>query len=288
MRVSVFQICLAGIMSIASISAVAGSAINQVPSCYTAGKLDIKPKAAQRSFYIVLDETVVLDDSLKRSLWDLVRPQIAAGTEFAIYRFSAYSQGRYLDIVTSGALEVSIDPKLRDSVSVPKLTSFDACLKGQAEYGLTITRNAIGQVLRDSSFELAKSDIEGSLFALAKVVKESKSPTRTVLLVSDMLENSAISSFYQNNGVRKIDPAAELRKTEAEKMFGDFGGASVYVMGAGLISPDGKAKAAAKPPFQYRDTKTMAALQDFWTQYFVRSHAKLEEFGAPALLSAIK
>jgi hypothetical protein len=257
---------------------------NQIPSCYTAGKLEVAPGPVQRAFFIVLDETVVLDDSLKRSLWELVKPLVAPGTEVSVYRFSAYSQGKYLDVVASGVLETPIPAKVRDSVSVPKLKTFDACMNGQAQYGLTLTRNAIGKVLADSSFDLAKSDIDGSLFALSKVVKESKAPIRTVLLVSDMLENSTVSSFYQNKGVRNVDPAAELKKVEAAKLFGDFGGASVYVMGAGLIqvAPGGKA------PAQYRDTKTMSSLQQFWSGYFERSNARLEAFGTPALLSVIK
>lgn len=288
MHFSLSSMFVAATLTVASAGAHAGSALNQIPGCYAAGKLDIKPMPAQRSLYIVLDETVVLDDSLKRSLWDLVRPQIAPGTEFSIYRFSAYSQGKYLDIVAAGALDMPIDAGLRDSVSVPKLKSFDACLKGQGDYALNMARNAIGKVLQDSSFDLAKSDIEGSLFALSKVVKESKARTRTVLLVSDMLENSTISSFYQNNGVRKIDAAAELKKVDAEKMIGDFGGASVYVMGAGLIAVDPKNRNPGKLPAQYRDSRTMAALQEFWSKFFARSNAKLEEFGAPALLSVIK
>jgi len=258
--------------------------VNQIPSCYAAGKLAIQPAPTQRAFFIVLDETVVLDDTLKRSLWELVKPLVAPGTEVSIYRFSAYSQGKYLDVVASGVLETPIAAKIRDSISVPKLKTFDACMNGQAQYGLTLTRNAIGKVLADSTFDLAKSDIDGSLFALSKVVKESKAPLRTILLVSDMLENSTVSSFYQNKGVRTIDPSAELKKVDNAKLFGDFGGASVYVMGAGLIQPlAGGAKTA-----QYRDTRTMSALQQFWSGYFERSNAKLEAFGTPALLSVIK
>lgn len=271
--------------------AIAGSAdaapVNQIPSCYAAGKLEIRPDPVQRAFFIVLDETMVLDDGLKRSLWELVKPVIAAGTEVSVYRFSAYSQGKYLDVVASGILEAPIPARLRDSVSVPKLKIFDACLNGQSQYAQTLTRSAIGKVLADSSFDLGKSDIEGSLFALSKVVKDSKAPVRTVLLVSDMLENSTVSSFYQNKGVRGIDPAAELKKVEAAKLFGDFGGASVYVMGAGLIEAPAN-KGARAQAVQYRDTKTMAALQQFWSGYFEQANAKLEAFGAPALLTSIK
>jgi hypothetical protein len=286
MRISPHHHCLLALLFLLSAGAHAGSALNQIPSCYAAGKLELKSPPPQRAFYIVLDETVVLDDGLKRSLWDQVRRQIVPGTAFSILRFSAFSQGKYLDIVANGVLEEPLDAKQRNDISVPKLKSFDACLKGQAQYALNMARDTIGKVLQDSSFELARSDIEGSLRAVSKIVKDDKTPERTLLLVSDMLENSTISSFYQNNGVRKIDPAAEMKKAEAEKMLGDFGNASVYVMGAGIIASDPAAKTVKMA--QYRDTKTMAALQEFWTQYFARSNAKLEEFGAPALLSVIK
>jgi len=274
---------LAALAAAVFCSGAAAAPVNQIPSCYAAGKLDVKPVPAQRAFFIVLDETVVLDDTLKRSLWELVRPVIGPGTEVSVYRFSAYSQGKYLDVVASGLLEAPLPARLRDDISVPKLKTFDACMTGQAQFGLNLARNAIGKVLADSTFDLAKSDIDGSLFALAKVVKDSKAPVRTVLLVSDMLENSTVSSFYQNKGVRNIDPAAELKKVEAAKLFGDFGGANVYVMGAGLIQAVPGAKSA-----QYRDTKTMSSLQQFWTGYFERSNAKLEAFGSPALLTVIK
>jgi len=280
--------CNAALLGLGLVAGACASAapVNQIPSCYAAGKLEIKPAPPQRAFFIVLDETVILDDALKRSLWDLVKPVVAPGAEVSIYRFSAYSQGKYLDVVASGVLEAPIPAGVRDSVSVPKLKSFDACMSGQAQYGLTLTRNAIGKVLADSSFDLAKSDIDGSLFALSKVVKESRAPVRTVLLVSDMLENSTVSSFYQNKGVRNVDPAAELKKVEAAKLFGDFGGASVYVMGAGLIQASAGGPKAQ--PAQYRDTRTMSSLQQFWTGYFERSNAKLEAFGMPALLTVIK
>lgn len=274
------------ILGASIIGSAAAASVNQVPSCYAAGKLELAPQAPQRAFFIVLDETVVLDDSLKRSLWELVRPQLTPGTAFSVFRFSAFSQGKYLDIVASGELELPVPAKIRDSISVPKLRTFEACLKGQGDYGMKLTRNAMGKVLQASSFDLGKSDIEGSLVALAKAVRETKAPVRTVLLVSDMLENSSVSSFYQNKGVRNIDPAAELKKTEAARLFADFGGASVYVMGAGLIEP--VAGAPAKTPAQYRDTKTMTSLERFWAQYFEKSNARLEAFGAPALLTVIK
>jgi hypothetical protein len=277
-------IAAAVLMLAATVPALAGNPQNQIPSCYAANKMEIKPAAPVRSFFVVLDETVVLDENLQRALWEQVRPQLQPSTEFAVLRFSAFSQGKYLEVVASGVIEASVPAQDRDSVSVPKLKTFDACMKGQADYAQNLAKAAIGKVLQAASFELSRSDIEGSLQALSHIVAEARSSRRTLLLVSDMLENSSVSSFYQNNGVRRIDATAEMKKAEAEKMLGNFGGASVYVMGAGVIAAP---NAKGKPGVQYRDAKTMAALQDFWSRYFSSSNAKLMEFGAPALLSTI-
>jgi hypothetical protein len=64
-------------------------------------------------------------------------------------------------------------------------------------------------------------------------------------------------------------------------MFADFGGAKIYVMGAGLVSEQGKAKGV------YRDPKMMQALKAFWTEWFKRSNAELVKFGMPEMLGSI-
>jgi hypothetical protein len=91
-----------------------------------------------------------------------------------------------------------------------------------------------------------------------------------------MLENSSITSFYAKNSVRGIDAKAELGKVGT---FGDFGGARVYVAGAGSIVTTGK-----KQVETYRDPKTMDALEMFWREYFTRSNASLAVFGKPSLM----
>ncbi|MCG2586785.1 hypothetical protein [Massilia sp. TS11] len=280
LKMLLLSVCLA------SQPVLAASLHNQIPSCYAAGKLEVPAPASVQALFIVLDETVVLDDSLQRALWDAVRPQLQPGTQVAVYRFSAFSQGRYLDGVAGGTLEAPIDARLRDSISVPKLRQFDSCLKGQAEFGQRLVREAIGKVLAASTSTLARSDILSSLSALSQQVAAAQAGRRKVLLVSDMLENSSISSFYQNGGVRRIDPNVELKKLEQEKLTADFGGAEIYVMGAGLIGGD--TKSSNKGPQSYRDPKTMAALKSFWDTYFRRSHADLIEFGAPALLAPLR
>jgi hypothetical protein len=101
-----------------------------------------------------------------------------------------------------------------------------------------------------------------------------------------MLENSGISSFYANKNVRAIDPTAELKKAQDAQVVGDFGGARIFVLGAGLVQESAGGK--SRDSGVYRNPKTMALLRQFWEGYFVASHAKLIEFGAPALISPVK
>jgi hypothetical protein len=123
-----------------------------------------------------------------------------------------------------------------------------------------------------------------SLKAISTKVNKSTARNKVVLIVSDMLENSSVSSFYANKGqsVNRIDPVKEMKTAEENRLFGDFNGAKVYVIGAGLLPED------SKKGKSYRDPKTMQALSVFWKSYFDKSNAQLVELGQPALLNPVK
>jgi hypothetical protein len=187
-----------------------------------------------------------------------------------------------MQIESAGAIEATIPEKDRPDISVKLLRNFDACMKGQLDYGRNIAAGAINKALGGSSPDLAKSDIMGSLKELSSRVKSSSARDKIVLVVSDMLENSGITTFYANKNVRVVDPAAELKKAEAAQMIGDFGGARVFVLGAGLLQENVGGK--NRDSGAYRDPKTMAVLRQFWEQYFSASNALVVGFGTPALL----
>lgn len=275
------------VMAVASGVAHAAAPQNKVPSCYA-----VNPKIGQKSpvplrwLYLVIDQTVMLDNNLKQSLADIVKHNLQPGMGFSVFSFSAFSQGRYMEHLATGILETTItDKKVRDDISVPALQKFDACMKGQYNYGLKLALDSVGKALQASSADLAKSDVISSLTEISHLVKENPVKNKQILIVSDMLENSTISSFYAKNAVRKVDAVKELKTVEGNSLLGDFAGTGVYIMGAGMMSEQKDAKGQNA---QYRDPKTLNALKQFWEGYFSRSNAKLEEFGAPELLSPIQ
>ena len=230
---------------------------NDVPSCYEASKVGVPAPAPRTELFILVDQTTPFDAMLQGLATENAGRLIQPGSAYVVATFSSFGQGRYMQVLSAGTLEQPIDESLRNSIGMKVLRTFDARML----------------------------DILSALKELSSRVRQSGARDMIVFVLSDMLENSSISSFYANHNVRAIDPSVEIKKVEAAQQFGDFGGARVFVLGAGLVQGDGSAR---RDRGVYRDPKTMAKLRTFWELYFARSNAQLVDFGAPALLSPVR
>lgn len=276
-------ICLGLVATAISCSAFSGVQ-NDVPSCYAANpKLGKTAPVASHELFVLIDQTTQLDRTLRQSVLENVGRLIKPGNAFTVATFSSFAQGRYMTIENAGTLETGLSDKERDDVAASALKSFDACMSGQFQFAAKLAANALNKAFEDTSGALVKSDVLASIKELSVRVKASPAKDRIIFMVSDMLENSSISTFYANQNVRKIDPVKEIAAVKAAKMFGDFGGARVFILGAGVV-PDEKNSARGI----YRDPKAIAALKDFWTEYFKKSGAEVVEFGQPALMIPVQ
>lgn len=255
---------------------------NAVASCYDS-KLGVASLAAATELFVMIDQTTVFDKTLQQQVADNIRPFMSAGNAYSVLSFSAFAQGRYAQVLTAGIIEAGIAPGARDDISKPLLARFDSCAKRQPQLAMQAIGMALRSAFGGADSSLAKSDVMGSLKAMSARVRKSPAKEKIVLVASDMLENSSVSSFYASNGtaVRQIDAAKELKLAADNELFGDFGGAKVFVIGAGLLASEANHKGA------YRDPKTMRALTTFWNGYFQRAHATVGEVGQPALLNSI-
>ena len=267
-------------LTLVSLSAFAVT--NAIPSCYSV-KLSAPGVPLTKELFVLIDQTTLLDDQLKQSVAEQVRPFLSEGNGFSVVVFSAFTQGRYTQLLTSGQLDHAMPDALRSDVSKPVLGKFDQCITRQTGLAGQAVGGALRSAFEGSSGEIAKSDVLASLKDISGRVRQSKATNKVVFVVSDMLENSSVSSFYANQSVRKIEPSKEMKLAVDNNLIADFGGARVFVLGAGLLSDDTKKKKAS-----YRDPKTMLALSSFWKGYFEKSNAQLIEFGQPALLNQIK
>lgn len=257
---------------------------NDIPSCYAANNVGAAAPAPARELFVLIDQTTQLDPRLQSSVKENVLRFIRPGTAYVIGDFSAFSQGRYMEIISAGTLEQPVADSARNSIGVKVLRTFDACMQGQAGYGQKLIQSALDKALGGSTSTLSRSDVLASIKELSVRVRQSTAHDKVVFLVSDMLENSSVSSFYAAKNVRNIDPAKELKAAEAAGMIGNFGGARVFVLGAGIV-PEDAAKGASGV---YRDPKAMNALKEFWRQLLARSNAELVEFGTPAMMTPLQ
>jgi len=265
---------------------VAGSAgagqMGAISTCYNA-KIPAPGVATTIELFVIIDQTTPFSNSLKQSVADNVRPFLQANQAFSVIQFSAFTQGHYTEVLVSGKQDAALAQKIRDDISKPELAKFDQCVAMQSKMAVQLVGRAMQAAFGDGNNDIAKSDVLSSLKDISSKVQQSNADRKVVLIASDMLENSSITSFYAKQVVREINPAKELKLVADNQMFGDFGGAKVYIIGAGLLAEDAKQAKA-----DFRRTQTMQALETFWRTWFQKSNAELIEFGKPALLNPVR
>lgn len=253
---------------------------SDVPSCYQIKGLEATRPAVQKELYVLVDETTPLDERLQSLVLKNVGSLMQAETGFVVASFSSFSSGRYFKVLARGVIEGDVPLEVRENSAKAAVKTFDGCLKKQYNFARGLVVHKLREAMSGADVGLPKSDVGASLARFSELIGQSSAKDRLLLVVSDMLENSSVTSFYTKNNVKKLDVDRELKVFAEAKLMGSFGSARVYVLGAGLVTADKSNNAAGV----YRDPKTMAALQEFWRQYFQKSDATLEEFGAPALI----
>jgi hypothetical protein len=271
-------IALAALLCGWGCAAEAGT-LNEVPSCYAAAKITPEDQRGySRLLYVLIDQTVTWNRDIESSIMDNLNANLTPGTKFVIADFSALAQGRYLQVLHTGIIEAPMPPQQVGNTPIDAAKVLNACLIGQRVYAVRLADEAAVAALTGSSGSLANSDILLTLQQVSAAIADDPAADKALLLASDGLENSAVTSFYHHGAIRDIDPARELARAEAAGLVGNFGGAKIFVIG-GALPPPGQAA--------YEGPVVLQDLAAFWAQYFEQSDAKLVAFGEPALLQPL-
>lgn len=241
-----------------------------------ASELLVQPAA---TLFILMDETTQLNENKKvhRAVQELAVDWLGPGRAVQVIRFSAYVPGRNAEIVTGGLLDPEPSKSFIKSMKRSERRKFARLHKKQVHAAKVQTTKAIRAVFRGFSAEIPKSEILFNMEQLSDHIRSYQSTEKVILLVSDMLENSAATSFYASGRVRKINPEAELKKAEKKNLVGDFGGnVRVYIVGLGAGAED------------YLDGDRVNRLKTFWRDYFKAAKATVAGFGTPLLLGGLE
>lgn len=251
-------------------------------SCYDIYKSSAKPNASiERAIFVLIDETTLFNDKLQEQIIKNTLSKIAPANYIYIGKFSAFIDNHYNEKIFEFKIDTPLTSDERYYEKKDTLKKIDKCLKDQQGYVSNQIAESIKKSFLNPNDDIAKSDV---LYALQdfgeNVISKVEAKEKIIILASDMLENSTITSFYSKGATRLIQPETELNKIEKSNLFSNFDNSKIYVIGTGLISTKDNNKT-------YRDPKILASLKDFWTKYFVKSNGNLIEMGQPALKNEI-
>lgn len=247
------------------------------PSCYDYYKVERQeiPSSFNTAVFILIDETTLFNESLKKEVWDNVLKFIQAGNYVYIAKFSAFINNNYNTKVFDFSLDTPLTQQERYDTRKDTLAKLDKCLNDQFIYVAQNAQKSIFDSFQSVANAVPKSDILFSLKDFSEnVIKVTNAQRKIVILASDMLENSSVTSFYSKSSMRFIKIKEELENVEENYLWGNFDEAEIYIIGAGLVSSQ---------KTNYRDPKKLGSLKAFWSSYFEKSNAKLMEMGQPSL-----
>jgi len=249
---------------------------NDIPDCYGYAKVtEHRQPGSGRELTVIVDQTIPMPESIQKAAWGQINRFVAPGDRIRLYSFSAFLPNQFMQLRFAGELNQPLEGKVRDSIGMQSLRTFDKCVAEQQAFFRKKFGQTFVSTLREASEEIPRSEIFHSLRDIGDDLARQPADDRVILLLSDMLENSDFGSFYANNRIRDLQPQQELKRVGEKQLFADLQNARVYVAGAGLITKDVKQA--------YRSGKTMELLQGFWKGYFEGSNASLVAFGSPSL-----
>ena len=209
------------------------SLVNQIPSCYAASHYSFASAPPKHLLYVLIDQAGTLSPALQKSVIDNINHALGPDTKFVIAHFSRTTNNHYLRVLYTGIIESPMSSAERDNVPVNSLGGFNSCMRGQALYALHMADTTAEHALQSASGAANQpNDILFALKTVASVIAQDGAPKKVLFLVTDGFENSSFANF--SAGI--ANPAHMLQKVRAQGLLPNFGGARVFVLGAG-ISP---------------------------------------------------
>ena len=251
---------------------------NDVPSCYKALKIEDPNPTSQKELFILIDQTTPIDKNMMIYTYKNMMKFIKNGYAVTVASFSSNANGKYTDVAYSGKLEALLPDDAKHNIAKKSLRKYEGCMNGQYKFAKNKATKALVKTLKGANKKLPHSDIIKSLDDIAEhIIKPSNAKEKVVLIVSDMIEHSSITSFYSKGSLKKVNAKSELAKIKKSDYLANFDTAKVFVIGTGMVGKN-----------SYRDSKTLKALTDFWTEYFQITNARLQAIGTPMLLEDVE
>jgi hypothetical protein len=253
----------------------AGTFLN---SCYDLPGVSAPPIKPQRALYVFIDQTMALTPLMKQSVIDLVSQWGNHGERVKISRFSANISGQYNELVFDEVGNIMPGEPYLFHLRNKDKKQILACIKEKKNDFHKALVDSLAGTLKLTNDKLPKTNLIHSLADFAQqMVALDDIDDKTVLLVTDGLENSDLFSFHQHGKVRLISATVSLNKIRRKGLIPSWHKAKVYVLGLGYIADE---KFYVRP-------RLLQPLVHFWERYFAEGNAilKVNSIGTPMLLT---
>jgi len=261
-------------LSMLPIAASAGT----LTDCYDIPGV-LKPvPSSNKVLYVFIDQTMEITPRMKEAVVDLVAQWGNNGENVKISRFSANIQGQYSELVFDESGNAKPSEAYLFHLRYKHKKQILACLENTKNEFKDKLTNTLINTLKLTDDKLPKTNLLHSLRDFAEqMVHDEDRKDKTVLIVSDGLENSDVFSFHKHGVIRQINSRDMLNAAKRKKLIPNWHKAKVYFMGLGYISD---------PKFYVRP-KIIEPIMKFWSVYFAEGNAVLhkDSLGTPMLLT---
>ena len=269
--------CLPALILAVLLWAASAGAANVIPNCYDLVDIEEASSPIKRGLLVVVDNTIELDQALQMESFEKIVRFMGEGDRVVIVSFSAYVKDQYMKVMADARLDRMLSSDAAFTVPKPKLKELRLCLAGQKRSLPRVVGTALEAIYAESSNDLPNTELVATLAKTSREILPTLGARETFLLiVSDMMEHSDVTSFYKAGDIRAIDPEAEMRKVEESGVEPVYPGTVAYVIGAGYTGTR-----------KYRSAKVLRAVEDFWRLYIERAGGRLETFGTPSMFGDI-
>ncbi|MCF8382615.1 MAG: hypothetical protein K9G39_03325 [Chlorobium sp.] len=248
------------------------------------GKRNMQPQPSA-ALFVLIDQSISYDDAIKTKALELVSNWIAAGRAVEVYSFSSALPGRYTTRITGGRFDDAPSDAFIDNLKRSERERFTLMHSRQSVIARKAVLSSMMEAFRGSKNGIYHTDIVRTLKEISNYIRSYPAGTKNILLVSDMMENSSMTSFYHKGKARLLYPEKELQKVATKQMTGNFGGKTrVYILGLGFYNT-GTAQTQSE---RYLDSDRINSIAAFWRGYFARSGAVVIETGKPMMFGTIR
>ncbi len=239
------------------------------------------PNAA---LFVVADESVGFDKNMINRANKMLYHWLQSGRYVEVIRFSSGVRGRYTEVVTAGRVDPEPQDDFINNLRRSELGRFQKLHRKQPILAKKQAQKALLSIIKTSNKSVPHSDIISNMKEVAVHIKNVQAQRKVLFVLSDMLENSSVTTFYSKGHVKNIDPVKVLNTTKELGMMADFGeNVTVYILGLGYFWT-GEGSGQEK----YLDPIRSDKIAQFWKMYFESSHAGIGEIGKPLMYQKIQ